>query len=324
MREEGGKLRLALLCGGRSAERKVSLAGAAEVECAFDPLRYAVRRYDPATDLQRLVADAPELDVAFILLHGRYGEDGTVQGLLELLDLPYQGSGVLGSALAMDKNLSKILYRQAGIPTPPWRCLERRDAVAPEILAKELGMPLMVKPATQGSSVGMSKVTRTGDLKAALEEAWRWDQRVIAEAYIQGRELTGGVLGLDDPRPLPLVEIMPGATYTFFDYDAKYRPGATREVCPAEVSEDVTQQAQALAVAAHRALELRGYSRTDMILDEKGGIFVLETNTIPGMTTTSLLPQAAQVAGMSFSQLLDRLVDMALRRHRRKSRKETT
>lgn len=306
------KLRLALLCGGRSAEREVSLAGAAEVEKALDSGRYEVHRYDPATDLGRLVAEARGLDVAFILLHGRYGEDGTIQGLLDLLDLPYQGSGVLGSALAMDKHLAKTVYGQAGIPTPLWAHLRRGTHVDPGRIKERLGLPLMVKPVTQGSSVGMTKVVSVEGLVPALEQAWEWDERILVEAYVHGRELTGGVLGLEDLFPLPLVEIIPGERYAFFDYEAKYQPGATVEVCPAQVTEDVTRRGRDLAMAAHRALQLRGYSRTDMMLTKTGELFVLETNTIPGMTPTSLLPQAAQVAGLSFSQLLDRLLEIAL------------
>jgi len=307
------KIRLALLCGGKSAEREVSLAGGREVLKALDPRRYEVTTYDPADDLGRLIQDAPGLDAAFILLHGRYGEDGTVQGLLDLIGLPYQGSGVLGSAIAMDKHLSKVLYSRAGLPTPAW--IDIRQAPEPLVrdIVGHLGLPLMVKPASQGSSVGMSKVLEETQLKPAIDAALTWDSRVIVERFVSGREITGGVLGLEDPVPLPLVEIRPGDGYQFFDYDAKYKPGASVEICPAPVSEEITRKAQDLAVAAHKALQLQGYSRTDMILDADGGIHVLETNTIPGMTPTSLLPQAAQVAGISFSALLDALIDMALR-----------
>ena len=306
------RIQLALLCGGRSAERKVSLAGAREIEKALDPNRYYIRRYDPATDLDRLIRDAPGLDVAFILLHGRYGEDGTIQGLLDLIDLPYQGSGVLGSALAMDKHLAKVIYQEAGIPTPPWMHLHCRDRVAPEKILDSLGLPLMIKPCTQGSSVGMSKVTARDRLGPAIEEAFKWDDRVVIESFVEGREITGGILGAEELLPLPIVEIIPDTKYPFFDYEAKYLPGATNEICPADISRKSAQKAQALAIRAHKALQLRAYSRTDMILTSTGGLFVLETNTIPGMTPTSLFPQAAKAAGISFSELLDRLIDMAL------------
>ncbi|MBW1926957.1 MAG: D-alanine--D-alanine ligase [Deltaproteobacteria bacterium] len=309
---EKNKIRLALLCGGHSAEREISIAGAREVERALDPGRYHIMRYDPATDLDRLIRDRSHLDVAFILLHGRYGEDGTIQGLLELIGLPYQGSGVLGSALAMDKHLAKVIYQEAEIPTAPWIHLHRSNKVNTKEIVSRLGLPLMVKPCTQGSSVGIIRVAGEDKLGPAIKEAFRWDDRILAESFIKGREITGGILGLDDLLPLPVVEIIPGSGHSFFDYDAKYLPGATKEICPADIPGQVSEKAQALAVAAHRALQLRAYSRTDMILADTGKIFVLETNTIPGMTQTSLFPQAAEAAGIPFSRLLDQLIDMAL------------
>jgi D-alanine-D-alanine ligase len=309
---EKNKIQLALLCGGRSAERDVSLAGAREVEKAFDPGSYDITRYDPATDLDRLVRDTPHLDVAFILLHGRYGEDGTIQGLLDLIGLPYQGSGVLGSALAMDKHLAKVIYQEAGIPTPPWIHLLRSDKVDTKQIVNRLGIPLMVKPCTQGSSVGIGKVADENKLGPAIKEAFQWDNRVLVESFIEGREITGGILGLEELSPLPIVEIIPDSSYSFFDYDAKYLPGATKEICPADIPKQASEKARALAVAAHKALQLRAYSRTDMILADTDKIFVLETNTIPGMTPTSLFPQAAEAEGITFSKLLDQLIEMAL------------
>lgn len=309
---EKNKIQLALLCGGRSAERDVSLAGAREVEKALDSGRYDITRYDPATDLDRLVRDTPHLDVAFILLHGRYGEDGTIQGLLDLIGLPYQGSGVLGSALAMDKHLAKVIYQEAGIPTPPWIHLLRSDKVDTKQIVNRLGIPLMVKPCTQGSSVGIRKVAYENKLGPAIEEAFKWDNRVLVESFIEGREITGGILGLEELLPLPVVEIIPDSSYSFFDYDAKYLPGATKEICPADIPKEASEKAWALAVAAHKALQLRAYSRTDMIIADTDKIFILETNTIPGMTPTSLFPQAAEAAGITFSKLLDQLIEMAL------------
>ena len=310
--ETGYKIRLALVCGGTSTEREVSLAGAREVERALDPERYIVKRYDPAEDLQTLVEDAPDLDAAFVLLHGRPGEDGTIQGMLDLLGVPYQGSGVLGSALAMDKHLAKSIYRQAGIPTPDWVCLDDPDALEPRAILERLGLPVMVKPSGQGSSVGMAKVTSQEELEGAVRNAFEWDGQVVIERFVRGRELTGGVLGLKHPDALPIVEIIPGEKYPFFDYEAKYKKGATRELCPAPVPGDITRRAQEIALEAHKALRLRGYSRTDMILSDNGEVLALETNTIPGMTPTSLFPQAAEAAGLSFSALLDRLIEMAM------------
>lgn len=312
--QKTSQIRLALLCGGTSSEREVSLSGAKVVKDAFDPARFVVTVYDTATDLPRLCQEASNIDVAFILLHGKGGEDGSIQGLLELLNIPYQGSGVTGSAVAMDKRLSKILYKQAGILTPDWVYVTRNEQVSPEDIVKQLGLPMIVKPASQGSSVGMSKVMEIAQLKEAIDNALSYDEACLIEPFLEGRELTGGVLGLEELQPLPIVEICPAQKYQFFDYEAKYQKGATREICPAHISEEQAKAAQKLAVQAHKALGLSGYSRTDIILANDGSMYVLETNTIPGMTPTSLLPQAASAAGINFNDLLERLVQMAMRR----------
>lgn len=305
------RLRLALIAGGVSGEREVSLTGASEVEKALDPKKYEVVRYDPATDLGLIAAHATGIDVAFILLHGIHGEDGTMQGFLELLGIPYQGAGVLGSALAMDKNLAKTMYRLHDLPVAEWEMANRKDITQPRRLLDRLRPPLVVKPVRQGSSLGMSIVRDPAGLPAALAKAFDHDNSVMVEEFIRGREITVGVVGNDDLIALPLVEIIPGDRYEFFDYEAKYTPGATREICPAQVEESVGEKAQEYGLRAHRALQLRGYSRTDMIVRGED-IFLLETNTIPGMTPTSLLPQAAREYGLSFSALLDRLIELAL------------
>ncbi|MFA7382913.1 MAG: D-alanine--D-alanine ligase [Desulfurivibrionaceae bacterium] len=307
----GGKIRLALIAGGKSGEREVSLAGAKEVEKALSREKYEVHRYDPATDLAQLAADAGKIDMAFILLHGPLGEDGTMQGFLDLLGVAYQGAGVLGSALAMDKNLAKILYRQAGLSVAPWEMAQPEDRRNPRRLLAQLSLPLVIKPIRQGSSLGMSLARSEEELVQGLAKAFTFDSEVMVEQYVRGREITGGVLGNRELTALPIVEIIPGEEYAFFDYDAKYKKGASREVCPAELPPEVTAGAQAIALAAHRALQLKGYSRTDMIV-AADGIYVLETNTIPGMTPTSLLPQAAAAYGLSFSALLDLLIELAL------------
>lgn len=304
-------LRVALLAGGKSGEREVSLVGAMGVEQALDPDKYQVKRYDPATDMARLAADAGDLDVAFILLHGRFGEDGTVQGFLDLLGLPYQGSGVLGSALAMDKDCAKTLYRVHGLPVSAWRTVLPADAITPERLLADLTLPLVVKPVRQGSSLGMTIAHTPEELAAAISRAFAFDGEVMVEEYVKGREITVGVIGNDILTPLPLVEIIPGEDHPFFDYQAKYQTGASKEICPADLPEAISRKAQEYALTAHRALKLRGYSRTDMIVSDSG-LIVLETNTIPGMTPTSLLPQAAAAAGLPFAALLDRLLELAL------------
>ena len=306
------KIQLALIAGGKSGEREVSLAGAKGVLAALDREKYDVYQFDPATDLAQLARDAGKLDVAFILLHGPLGEDGSMQGFLDLLGLPYQGAGILGSALAMDKNLAKVLYRQEGLPVADWLMVKSGDTVLPESLSAKLGFPLVIKPVAQGSSLGMSIVHDDRELAAGLEKAFSFDDAVMVEQYLNGREITVGVLGNDDLTALPLVEIIPGKEHPFFDYTAKYTAGATVEICPADFPEDITRLAQEYGVLAHKALQLRGYSRTDMIVAEDGSIRVIETNTIPGMTPTSLLPQAAKEYGLPFPQLLDRLIELAL------------
>ena len=305
------KIRLALLAGGKSGEREVSLKGAEEVANALDPRKYEVKRYDPATDLAKLATEADSLDAAFILLHGPFGEDGTVQGFLDLLSIPYQGSGVLGSAIAMDKNLSKILYRNAGLKVPQWYMASKEDIDNTGNILGQLGLPLVIKPARQGSSLGMTIARSEDDIAEGLKKAFGIDRQVMVEEFITGREITGGVIGNEELTALPLVEIIPGDAYEFFDYEAKYQPGASKEICPADLEAAITVRAQNYALAAHRALQLRGYSRTDMIVSGDD-IYLLETNTIPGMTPTSLLPQGAAAAGFDFPALLDRLIELAL------------
>ena len=305
------KLTIALLSGGTSSEREVSLNSGAQVFEALDPDKYTVLRYDPQSDLPRLVADAARIDAALIILHGANGEDGTVQGLLDLLNIPYQGAGVLGSAVAMNKLAAKRLYEHAGLPVPAYAVVRRGQVLEPQALANRLGLPLVVKPVVGGSSVGISIVRRMEDLQAAVGAALRHDATALIEAYIHGTEITGGVLGNDTLDALPIIEIIPTPGHEFFDYQAKYLPGASEEICPARIDAELTARAQHYAVEAHRALFCRGYSRTDMMLRDRD-IFVLETNTIPGMTSTSLLPRAARTAGMSFSRLLDRLIELSL------------
>lgn len=309
------KLTVALLSGGRSSEREVSLKSGDQVFEALDKERYQVLRYDPSTDLNRLLSDAGRIDVSLIILHGIHGEDGTVQGLLDLLNIPYQGSGVIGSAIGMNKLASKQLYDQMGLPTPPYIAVQRKDRPDVGSMGSRLGFPLVVKPANGGSSIGMSIVKSEADLPGALETAWRHDDAVVVESFIRGIELTCGVLGNDELQALPVVEIMPGEGHEFFDFQAKYTPGASREICPARIDDALTEKVQIYAKMAHRALFCRGYSRTDMILSGRD-IYVLETNTIPGMTPTSLFPLAARTAGISFSELLDTLIDLSIQAHK--------
>jgi D-alanine-D-alanine ligase len=308
------KLRLALLSGGDSSEREVSLASGREVLANLDPARYDVHVYDPASDLAGLVRDAPGIDVAFPALHGYRGEDGAIQGLLTLLGIPFVGSGILASALAMDKRAAKELFRLRGLPVAADRYASRDGGGASaeaRRISEELGLPAVVKPLDHGSSVGMALVRTPGELEAALEGAWAHSPVAMTERYLEGREYTVAVIGNRELTPLPPVEIVPGPGHPFFDYVAKYSEGESREICPCDLAPVEDREVRRLAVLAHRALGCRGLSRTDFILS--GGAFhVLETNTLPGLTPQSLLPKAAAAGGLPFPRLLDVLVGLAL------------
>lgn len=275
-------------------------------------VRAAEASVAPATEAITVTGGAAPIDVAFPALHGRFGEDGTMQGLLDVLGIPYVGSGTLASALAMDKAMAKKVLAFEGLPVPRGVLLERathgRDPAASVAAAAGL-VPAVVKPVCQGSSIGMSMVASVAELPAALELAFTHDARVLVEERVRGTELTVGVIGNRELVPLPVVEIL--SKREFFDYRAKYDPNLSDEICPARIPAAVAAEAQDLACRTHRALDCRGLSRTDMILSERG-LVILELNTLPGMTINSLLPKAAQAAGLSFAALLDRLVQLAL------------
>jgi D-alanine-D-alanine ligase len=304
--------RVAVLRGGTSAEREVSLNTGAQVAAALRARGFLVREIDSA-DLGFIEElRTGDFDVVFICLHGRFGEDGTVQGLLELLGLPYVGSGVLASALAMDKVMSKHVFVAEGLLTPASVVL-RTDA-KPDLTAivDDLGTKLVVKPVSEGSSVGMSIVHDPSELPAAIALAFEHDDTVLVERFVAGVEVTVGVVGNDDPLVLPTLEIVP--EHEFYDYESKYVPGMSRHIIPARVPESAAVECQRVALAAHRALGCRGISRADTIVTDQGEVFLLEVNTIPGMTATSLVPDAARAAGIEFPELCERLVLLALER----------
>jgi D-alanine-D-alanine ligase len=300
---------VAVLMGGRSAEREVSLNTGTQVAAALATLGHDVLTIDSASG--GFIAELQEAspDVVFICLHGRLGEDGTVQGMLELLDLPYTGSGVLASAMAMDKVVSKAAYTAHGIPTPPYVLLRRGEAPDESALT-DLGPRTVVKPACEGSAIGVHIVHDPAELPDAVEEAFTHDDRVVVERFVEGVEVTVGVLGNDDPYALPTLEIVP--VHEFYDYESKYVPGMSQHLIPARVPQNVALTCQLECVASHRALGCRGMSRTDTIVTPEDVVWVLETNTIPGMTSTSLLPDAARAAGIAFPDLCERLVAYAL------------
>jgi D-alanine-D-alanine ligase len=248
--------------------------------------------------------------VVFIALHGGAGENGTVQGMLEVLGIPYTGSGVLASALALNKVIAKKLFEREGIPTPRWLPLRDRErAEAAETIVATIGLPCVIKPAHEGSSIGITIVRSADEIEDALDLAFQYGVAALAEDYIEGTEITGPVLGNDDPQVLPLIEIVPPTA--FYDYYAKYTPGATEEIIPARITEAQASRARELTLAAHRLLGCRGMSRVDMIANADD-VHVLELQTIPGLTDTSLLPRSAEAAGIPFPHLVDRLIELAL------------
>ena len=309
-------MRVAVLKGGRSLERGVSLRSGARVEDALERLGHELVALDVGSDLvARLAAERPE--VAFIALHGPGGEDGTVQELLEILDIPYTSPAVAACVRCMDKMLAKHELRAAGIPTPDWvafnatafRELGAADAL--EQIEARLGFPLVVKPASQGSSLGVRLASERGQVPEALVSAFSYDDRVLLERYVRGRELAVSVLG---DEPLPIVEAIPREG-DLFDFEARYEIGRTEYVCPAELEPAAADAVRDAALRAYRALGCSGFARVDLILGDDGP-HVLEVNAVPGLTDTSLLPQAAEAAGLSFEQLVERILELALDRPR--------
>ncbi len=307
--------RVAVIMGGVSAEREVSLRSGAAVAAALRELGYRVLEVDLGPSaLEQLTALRSEVDAAFLALHGRLGEDGTVQGALELLGVPYTGSGVLASALAMDKRMSKRIFRSEGIPVAEDVTITAADVrgaglmrVA-EGIALDLGFPCMVKPAGEGSTLGSSRASNTEELEEALREALGYDEVVLVERYIRGRELTVGLLG-EEPETLPVLEIV--ASKGVYDYECKYTKGMTEYLVPAPIPDKLAAELQRLAVKAHRALGCEGVSRVDFMVDGEGRAYCLEVNTLPGMTELSLVPKAAAAAGYSFKEMVERILRTA-------------
>jgi len=295
--------KVAVLMGGRSAERAVSLKSGAMVLEALRKKGIDAHAFDPRK--RGLGAFMRErFDRAFIALHGRYGEDGTIQGALELIGVPYTGSGVLASALAMDKWRTKLLWQASGTPTPHCELLTRDSDL--HAVATRLGLPLMVKPANEGSSLGMRKVRSARDLPEAYALAANYDRVVIAEAFVDGVELTAAILG---DTPLPLIKLE--TPREFYDYEAKYSAGDTRYIIPSGLPPDAERIIQEEALRAFKTLNCAGWGRVDLMLDQSGKPYFLEANTSPGMTDHSLVPMAARHAGLSFEDLCVRILELA-------------
>jgi D-alanine-D-alanine ligase len=334
-------LRIAVLFGGDSMERDVSIASASQVVGALRSRGHEVISFDSGRgrlsgpDEQRLfagridrlppekntvanlptVVSAPDLadvDLVFLALHGGSGEDGTVQALLDLAGVPYTGSGRLGSAVGWDKDVAKRLFLAAGVPTPDWLMAPQTA----DVVEHRIGFPLIVKPNGQGSTVGLTLVKSKTELDDAIKLAAAFDDAVMIERYVPGRELTVGIL---EDRALAVGEIIP-KTGPIFDYAAKYQAGGAEEIFPAELTPEQTARAQDLALRVHRALKLDVYSRVDFRMDPDGGLWCLEVNTLPGLTSGSLLPRAAAAAGISFPELCERICRGALARRPKRDR----
>jgi D-alanine-D-alanine ligase len=310
--------RVAVLKGGRSLERSVSLKSGGRVEDALHRLGHDVVAIDVGADLvARLRGAAP--DVAFVALHGRDGEDGTIQELLELLGIPYTGSGPAACVRCFDKVVAKYLMLDAGIPTPDFLAFsdtafkELGAAQALPAIAERLHFPLVVKPVSQGSALGVKFASSAEDLPGALVAAFSYDARVVLERHVTGRDLAVSVLDTaEGARALPIVEAVPREEH-FYDFEARYEIGRTTFVCPAELPAEVADQARRMAVAVYELFGCRGVARIDLMIDSvTGELFVLEANAVPGLTDTSLLPQAAETAGIAFEQLVERLLVLAV------------
>lgn len=295
--------KVGVFLGGISSERDVSLNTGNAIVKALRGKGYDVVEIDPDHDIAQTLQANP-IDVACIALHGRYGEDGCIQGLLEWMKIPYTGSGVLSSALAMHKALAKKVFVDSGIPTPQSKEISS-DQLDWDL--EKLGMgAVVVKPSNEGSSVGIQVCKDDATLKAALEDAAKYDTSILVEQFIEGRELTVGVL---NDQPLAVIEIIPAEE--FYDFTAKYKSDQTQYLCPAPVSEEITAQALEHARAAYRTLGCRGVARVDFMLDQDGGLWVLEVNTIPGMTATSLVPKMAKQLDIDFADLCEMILDDA-------------
>ena len=296
--------KVGVLLGGSSAEREVSLKSGNAVLTALQRQGVDAHAFDPA---RRSLGDLAmaEFDRVFIALHGRFGEDGCMQGALELLQIPYTGSGVMASAIGMDKWRTKLLWQAAGLPTPEWALLEADTDF--DAVEKQLGLPIFVKPAREGSSIGMSKVKQTGELQDAWQKAAEYDSLVLAEKFVDGGEYTCAVLGGE---ALPMIRLVPKNEY--YDYEAKYLRDDTEYLCPCGLAPDQEQAIRAMCLKAFQVVGCSGWGRVDVMIDRAGNPYLLEINTSPGMTDHSLVPMAARAAGMDFDALCLRILEMTL------------
>lgn len=306
------KIKLALLSGGISGEREVSIKTGQQIYKALDKDKYEIFQFDPKTDLNTFFNSAAEkkFDIVFPALHGPFGEDGKLQGMLDMLDLKYVFSDCLSSALAMNKHLTKIIADQVGILTIPGIKIKKNDPIDLDKIVDEINLPIVVKPVELGSSVGITIAKTINELKAGIKLGFKFDKELLLEKFIEGREITATVIEKNkNLEALPLIEIIPKAS-DWFDYKAKYEPGASEEICPANIPDDLRKKTQQVAKIMFQELGCKDLARADFIWTKSdNNIYFLETNTIPGMTATSLAPQAAKAAGMEFGDFLDVLIN---------------
>jgi D-alanine-D-alanine ligase len=296
------KMKIGVLMGGLSREREISLKTGTAILKALHEKGYDAHSMDVGHDIaEALIRE--KIECAFIALHGRFGEDGAIQGMLELMRIPYTGSGVLASALAMDKIVSKKIFLCEKIPTPPYEVFHRREIEKNSKRGISLPLPVVVKPAREGSTIGISVVRKEEEFLPALKQAGECDEEILVEEFMKGKEITVGIL---DETPLPIIEIAPRSG--FYDYRSKYTKGETQYIIPARLPEEKYLQAQEVSLKAFKALGCSGCVRVDVMTDEDGNPFVIDVNTMPGMTETSLVPQAARHAGISFGDLAERIL----------------
>ncbi len=301
---------VALLYGGKSTEREISIKSAESVNLGLKDCGFKVEMIDTGESGYISALEALKPDVVFNCLHGRGGEDGCVQGVCMELGLPFTGSGVLASALAMDKARAKVFYESSNLNTPASISVSADKRLDYEEASAKLGKKVVIKPACEGSAFGVFIVEDEQAYKHAIDEAFKLDNVVVIEQFISGTEVTVAVLGNDELVALPVLEIIPHGD--FYDFESKYAQGGSEHICPARLSEEVTQKCQDISIAAHRILGCRGVSRSDLIIDENDIPWILETNTIPGMTSTSLIPDAARCVGLEFADLCKLIVELAL------------
>lgn len=304
--------KIMVFMGGSSSEREISLRSGRAVLQALLDLGYEAAAFDLMHEpISKFLDFSPEL--VFVALHGKNGEDGTIQGMLEILGVPYTGSGVAASAICMDKALTKRILDHAGLPTPAYKIYQQRDFTSLAAMAQDaeqaLGMPLVVKAVSQGSSIGVYIVKKAADIEAALEQAFALDQTILVEKFIAGREITASVVGNEDPVVFPLIEIT--SQNAFYDYEAKYTPGRCEHIIPARIPQAAAEQIATWSKKAYTVLNCKGFARVDFMLTEKGEPLILELNTVPGFTEMSLVPDAARAAGVKFTDLVERIVQLA-------------